>query len=173
MKLRLITLLLCLAALGTALIIHGCAGYNIKPTQPAVAATQPAAPADPQAALEDIYYDVEIMGIQDATPTVLEDKFRIDSSLYTSADAKYADGRYGVADVFIFKIAPGKEDELKEALEQVKLSRIMEFKNYDIYNSLQLSEDGQIFTRGEYMILTMIENAEPVREIIEKHIPAS
>ncbi len=173
MKFRLVTLAFCVALLGTSLMAHGCVGYNLQPKETAAPApTKMATEADPQAALEEIYYDVQIMGVQEATSDILDERFRIASELYTSADVRVADGRYGVADVFILKPAAGKEDELKEALEQVKLARIMEFKNYDIYNSLQLAEDGQIFTRGDYLVLIMIENPDQVREVIERHIPS-
>ena len=171
MKLRIFALVLCFVLLLAALMSPGCSGYNFTPQEAAAPVSQAVTEADPQAALEEIYYDVQIMGVQEATPALLEERFNLDRSLYTSVDARFADGRFGVADVYIFRPTPGKEDELKEALEQIKLSRILEFKNYDIYNSAQLSEDGLIYTRGEYMILTMIENAEKVREIIEKYIP--
>lgn len=172
MKLRLFALLLCFALFLAALMSYGCSGYNITPQEAAAPVSQAVTEADPQAALEEIYYNVQIMGVQEATPALLEERFKVDSSLYTSVDARFTDGRFGVADVYIFRPASGKEDELKEALEQIKLSRIIEFKNYDIYNSAQLSEDGVIFTRGEYMILTMIEDADKVREIIERYIPS-
>lgn len=171
MKLRIFALVFCFALLLAALMSHGCSGYNFTPQEAAAPVSQAVTEADPQAALEEVYYDVQIMGVQEATPALLEEKFHLDRSLYTSVDARFADGRFGVADVYIFRPVPGKEDELKEALEQIKLSRIIEFKNYDIYNSTQLTEDGRIFTRGEYMILTMIEDADKVREIIEKYIP--
>lgn len=125
----------------------------------------------PEQALAEIYFNVSIMGVIEATPERLESDFGIDSSIYSSCVGRYTDGRFGIADVIMLSPRPGFEDEVREALQTIKLSRINLFRNYDIYNSYQLAEEGLIFQRGDYYILTMIENAATVREIIETYIP--
>ena len=125
----------------------------------------------PEQALAEIYFNVDIMGVQEATPERLESDFAIDPSIYYSCVGRYTDGRFGIADVIMLSPRPGHEDDVREALQTIKLSRMSLFRNYDIYNSYQLAEDGAIFQRGDYYILTMIENAESVREIIETYIP--
>ncbi len=125
----------------------------------------------PQQALAEIYFDVDIMGVEEATPQRLENDFGIDPSIYDSCAGRYTDGRFGIADVIMLSPRPGKEEEVREALQTIKLSRMSLFRNYDIYNSYELAENGSIFQRGDYYILTMIENEEAVREIIEAYIP--
>ena len=124
----------------------------------------------PETALEEIYQSVEIRGIQEGTDELLEEKFQIDPSLYTENHSRVADGSYGVADVLILRPAEGKADELRNALELAKVSRITEFTNYDIYNSLELAQNGEIYEVGDYLVLTMIDNGDQVRSIIEQHI---
>ncbi len=125
----------------------------------------------PEQALAEIYFDVSIMGVEEATPQRLETDFGIDPSIYYSCVGRYTDGRFGIADVIMLSPRPGYEDEVREALQTIKLSRMSLFRNYDIYNSYELAENGAIFQRGDYYILTMIDNEEAVREIIESYIP--
>ncbi len=128
-------------------------------------------PQGPEQAITDIYFNVSIMGVQDATPQRLEDDFGIDPSIYTSLYGKYTDGRFGIADVIIMRPKAGKEDEVREALQTIKLSRMSLFQNYDIYNSYSIAENGIIYQRGDYTILLMIDNDEAVQEIIDSYIP--
>ena len=123
-----------------------------------------------ETALEEIYQSVEIRGMQEGTGELLEEKFQIAPSLYTENHSRVADGSYGVADVLILRPAEGKADELRSALELAKVSRITEFTNYDIYNSLELAQNGSVYEVGDYLVLTMIDNADQVRSIIEQHI---
>ena len=125
----------------------------------------------PEQALAEIYFDVSIMGVEEATPQRLEDDFGIDPSIYYSCVGRYTDGRFGIADVIMLSPRPGCEDQVREALQTIKLARMNLFRNYDIYNAYQLAEDGTIFQRGDYYILTMIENDTAVRKIIETYIP--
>ena len=122
-------------------------------------------------ALDAIYFDVSIMGVQDATAERLASDFGVDTSCLSAVYGRYTDGRFGIADVIMLSPRPGYEDEVREALQTIKLSRMSLFRNYDIYNSYELAENGAIFQRGDYYILTMIDNEEAVREIIESYIP--
>ncbi|MEG1942977.1 MAG: DUF4358 domain-containing protein [Angelakisella sp.] len=127
--------------------------------------------AAPQKAIEDIYFNVSIMGVEDATTGRLETDFRIDPEIYTGLWGKYSDGRFGAADVIIMRPHIGREEEVREALQTIKLARMSQFKNYDIYNAYSLAENGTIIERGGYFILLMIDNTEEVMGIIEEHIP--
>ena len=128
-------------------------------------------PQGPEQAITDIYFNVSIMGVQDATPERLESDFGIDPEIYTSLYGKYTDGRFGIADVIIMRPRSGQEDEVREALQTIKLSRMSLFQNYDIYNAYSIAENGTIYQRGGYTILLMIDNEEQVREIIDSYIP--
>jgi hypothetical protein len=122
----------------------------------------------PAAALEAIYETSDIRGVSTVNAVILDEQFGVTTDLYLKAWGRYTDGTYGVADVFIFRTLQGQEDALREALEQVKTNRIVECRNYDIYNSLECAESAQIFQVGEeYMCLVMIEDADGARDIIE------
>ena len=122
----------------------------------------------PEAALEAIYENCDIRGVKALNNMVLDEKFGVTMDLYLKMWGRFSTGTYGIADVFIFRTLEGHEEALREALEQVKTARIVEARNYDIYNSLECAEEGQIFQVGEdYLCLVMIENADQAREILE------
>lgn len=127
--------------------------------------------AAPQKAIEDIYFNVPVMGVEDATPERLKSEFGVDPELYTGLWGRYSDGRFGAADVIILEPRAGREEEVREALQSIKLARMSLFKNYDIYNAYSLAENGTILERGGYMMLLMIDNLEEVQGTIEEHIP--
>lgn len=127
--------------------------------------------AAPEKAIEDIYFNVSVMGVEDATATRLETDFNIDSNHYVGLWGKYSDGRFGAADVIIMQPRPGMEQAVKEDLQTIKLARMSLFKNYDIYNAYTLAENGTIIERGDYIILLMIDSKETITEIINTNIP--
>ena len=128
------------------------------------------AAAGPSQALNDIYFNVNILAVQEATAERLESDFGIDCSNFTAVLGRYTDGRFGAADVILIRPRVGWEDQARETLQAIKLARTNQFRNYDIYNSYSLAANGQIFQRGGYYILTMIDNAEQVRSILESYI---
>ncbi len=127
----------------------------------------------PAAALEAIYAANTTRGVADLSTTVLDEQFGVAPGLYLKAWGCYTENTYGIADVFIFRTMEGQQNALREALEQVKTNRIVETRSYDIYNSAEYAEEGQIFEVGDdYMCLIMIENADQVRETLEKYLVA-
>lgn len=125
----------------------------------------------PEEALTEIYFDVEILGVQEATPQVLVDEFGLDPTHWLSVHGRYTNGRFGIADVFLIRPRPGHEDEVRECLETIKLARMNRFRNFDVYDSYSLAENGSIYQRGDYYILLMIDDEERVREILRNYIP--
>lgn len=123
-----------------------------------------------EAALSDIYFDVQIMGVKDATAEGLAEDFGVDPELFGAVYGKYTDGRFGIADVIIVLPASGCEDEAREALQQIKQSRILTFRNFDVYDSTAISENGIVFQRGDYLILLMIDDLDNAKEILEKNL---
>ena len=122
----------------------------------------------PTAALKAIYEASDVRGVSELNAIVLGEQFGIGADLYLKEWGRYTNGTYGVADVFIFRMLEGQEDALREALEQVKTNRIVECRNYDIYNSLEIAENAQIFQIGkDYICFVMIEDADGARDIIE------
>lgn len=162
-------------ALIIVLVMFALQGFQPRYTFPsAVVGTQETeenSAATPQQAIDDIYINVSVMGVEDATPERLESEFGIDPLIYTGLWGKYSDGRFGAADVIVIQPRNGMEKEVREALQNIKLSRMNLFKNYDIYNSYSLAEEGSIIERGDYIMLLMIENKEAVIDILYSNIP--
>lgn len=125
----------------------------------------------PEEALAEIYFDVDILGVQEATSQKLADEFGLDPIHWLSVHGRYTNGRFGIADVFFIRPRPGHEDDVRECLETIKASRINLFRNFDVFDSYSLAVNGSIFQRGDYYILLMIDNEEEVRDIIRTHIP--
>ncbi len=151
--------------------LQGFAPKYTMPTADELKAGEVRTVGDPETALSEIYFDVSILGVEEVTPQKLEEEFGIDPFIYTYCGGRYTNGRYGIADVILLYPRSGYEDEVREALQTIKLSRINLFKNYDIYNSHDLAENGTIARRGGYYILTMIDNEEAVWDILEEYIP--
>lgn len=127
--------------------------------------------ADPYEAIEKIYADVDISDIQDADSNILKDKFYIDTEDLEEFCVRYSSGNYGVADVFILKPVPEKSPQVREMLEQVKLQRMKEFENYDIYNSYEIAKNAVIFEQGEYLVMLMLADNDAARDVINRYIP--
>ena len=58
----------------------------------------------PEEALNEIYFNVDILGVQEVTTKVLVDEFGLSSSHWVSVHGRYTNGRFGIADVFIIQI---------------------------------------------------------------------
>ena len=125
----------------------------------------------PEEALTEIYFDVDILGVEEVTSQVLVDRFGLDDSHWSSVYGRYTNGRFGIADVFLIRPRPGHEDEVRECLETIKLARMNLFRNFDVFGAYSLAENGSIYQRGDYYILLMIDNEDRVREILRNYLP--
>ena len=123
-------------------------------------------------ALDAIYYDVSILGVQDATAERLETDFGVDTDCLSAVYGRYTDGRFGIADVIIVVPKPGEESAARDLLVTVRASRTALFANYDIYGASSLAENGVIYTLGDYYVLLMIDNTDHVRELLEQYVPS-
>ncbi len=145
--------------------------YQLPTTEQLEESTEFPEGSGPEEALTEIYFDVDILGVEEVTSQVLEDKFGLDPAHWLSVYGRYTNGRFGIADVFLIRPRPGHEDEVRECLETIKLSRMNLFRNFDVYNAYSLAENGSIYQRGDYYILLMIEDEERVRGILRNYLP--
>ena len=122
-------------------------------------------------ALDAIYFDVSIMGVQDATAERLASDFGVDTSCLSAVYGRYTDGRFGIADVILVVPKPGQEASARDLLVTIRTSRAGLFANYDIYGASELAENGVIYTLGDYYVLLMINDTDHVRELLEQYIP--
>ncbi len=128
--------------------------------------------ADPEAALEEIYKDVEVMGIEQPDQQYLDEVLGLLKDVdYKEAYVNRADGKYGVADIYIIKPTSGQEEVVTEKLELIKEARIKEFEDYNIFNSYEIAQEAPIYAHGEYIIMVMIEDSQGAVDIISSYIP--
>ncbi len=153
-----------------AVLAAGCERYNMRPITGGEAVGIIVVQNDPQGALDEIYAQVEILGMAPVTWEVLEERFFLNTEPISRLWGNFADGRFGVADVYILEPMPGEQDACRRLLEDLKLARIVEFRNYDVFNSLRIAEEGVIVEQGGYLILIMLENPEAAQEILAQYI---
>jgi hypothetical protein len=128
--------------------------------------------ADPQTALEEIYAQLDRhTGLVDADAAIVSDVMGFDMKTIDEYYIRYMETDFGASDVYIIKAKNGKQETVCQALKDWQESRIRSFSGYDIYNSTEISENAVIFTRGEYLIMLMLEDNEAARSIIEQYIP--
>ncbi len=120
--------------------------------------------------LNDIYFNISTIGVQEATAESLFTDFYIESTDYLEVWGKYTDGRFGIDDLIIMKPIPGKENKTIEALTNIKLARINHFRNYDIYNSYNTAVNGEIYQLGDYYILMMMNDPKTAKTILEENL---
>ncbi|HAL11923.1 MAG TPA: hypothetical protein DCP22_06375 [Ruminococcaceae bacterium] len=122
-------------------------------------------------AMDAIYFDVSIMGVQQATAESLESDFGVETSCLSAVYGRYTDGRFGIADVIMVVPKPGEESAARDLLVTIRTSRAGLFANYDIYGASELAENGVIYTLGDYYVLLMINDTDHVRDLLEQYIP--
>lgn len=130
--------------------------------------------ADPEAAIKSIYSGLDIsLGLVTPTYAEVEEVIGLNLDDIDEFYIRYVDPDFGASDVYIIK--PKATDKSKEnvltALRERKDSRIMEFANYDVYDSAAISEDAIIFERGNYAVMLMLADNESARKVIEQYIP--
>lgn len=128
--------------------------------------------ADPQTALEEIYSQISRnTGLMDADDAVVEDVMGLTLEDIEEYYIRYMETDFGASDVYIIKPVEGREDSVRKELKEWQESRIRAFMGYDIYNSTSIAENAVIFTRGEYLVMLMLEDNDAARTIVETYIP--
>lgn len=175
---HLISLLLALTmALMLTFSLTACSssGAETETSEPETAAeeakTAPAV-ADPEAALEEIYAQLtRTTGLVDADDDTVSDVMGFDLETIEEYWIRYMETDFGASDVYIIKPVEGQEDTVRKDMKEWQESRIRAFSGYDIYNSTDISENAVIFTRGDYLVMLMLEDNDGARSILEAHIP--
>lgn len=135
------------------------------------AETAPAV-ADPETALEKIYEQLtRTTGLVDADDDIVRDVMGFDLKSIEEYWIRYMETDFGASDVYIIKPVEGQEDTVRKDMKEWQESRIRAFSGYDIYNSTAISENAVIFTRGDYLVMLMLENNDEARSILETYIP--
>ncbi len=128
--------------------------------------------AEPKTALKEIYAQLDrSTGLVDANDDIVSDVMGFDLETIEEYHIRYMETDFGASDVYIIKPIDGELETVREAMKTWQESRIRSFSGYDIYNSTEISENAVIFTRGEYLIMLMLEDNDTARGIIETYIP--
>lgn len=103
----------------------------------------------------------------------IEEQYYLDLKNVVSYEIRYADGRYGAADVALIRVKEGKAEEVMNSLENRKDDRINEFRNYDVYDSYSIAMNAEIYQEGELVIMLMLseENKISAKETINYYLP--
>ena len=125
---------------------------------------------DPQKALEEIYKDITIKGVENGDKKFVTETLNIDESYFKKFYIKKTDGKYGVADIYIIEPTQGNSDKIVRALTSFRDQRALQFKDYNIYNSYEITQNAKIITRGDYIIMIMVEDTETAEEILKQYI---
>ena len=128
---------------------------------------------------EEIYESLDISEltlesvIKTEDKTFIEEQFYLDLKNVVSYDIRYANGKYGAADVALIRVKEGKAGEVIDSLERRKDDRISEFRNYDVYDSYDIAFKAEIYQEGELVIMLMLSEEDKVKakEIINYYIP--
>lgn len=128
--------------------------------------------ADPEAALEEIYAQLTRgTGLVDADDETVSDVMGFDLETIEEYWIRYMETDFGASDVYIIKPVEGQQDTVRKDMKEWQESRIRAFSGYDIYNSTEISENAVIFTRGDYLVMLMLEDNDGARSIVEAFIP--
>lgn len=105
--------------------------------------------------------------------TFVEEQYYLDLDNVVSYEIRYADGRYGTADVAIIRVKEGKTEGVMSSLENRKDDRINEFRNYDVYDSYSIAMNAEIYQEGELVIMLMLSEDDKIsaKETINYYLP--
>lgn len=118
--------------------------------------------------------DLTAASVQKVTDeTTLSEQYYLNLDSVIAMDVRSAEGKYGVADVAIIRVAEGKGDEVMESLERRKDDRTNEFSNYDVYDSYAIAMNADIYQTGELVVMLMLDDSAKTaaRALIESYLP--
>ncbi len=120
--------------------------------------------------INEIYSKIDNPSLSDATDDMLQELFFLNPDDVESYAVRYTDFKYGVSDVMIIKPKADKKQNVVSSLETRKKTRIAECENYDIHNSYEIAQKAEIYERGGYVIMLMLEDNASAKKIIERYI---
>jgi len=172
---------LCFAVGLLAVVISACGGRASEDVAPervfaAIAATEgaigePVKILDPQSAVAALYETLGNGNTERVDQDRLYEVFGLDPDIIVSAVAYVSDVTGGLRDVAIVEPAPGKADQVREALNQYRMTRAASFRNYDILNSYSIATNAAVFYQGDYVVMLMFPDNDAARVILDQYIP--
>lgn len=133
--------------------------------------------ADPQKAIEEVYVVLPEARTEELSAGLFEEYFPELVEKTEMFVGKISDPTAGLADMIIIRPATDEENAptirqtVHEALLNYQETRVREFENYDILDSLTIATEAQVFTQGDYEVLLMLPDNDAAREIIDRYLP--
>ena len=150
--------------LALALVLSGCTAAEQQSESSGSSA--PVEDVDIHAVAERICEDIDIEDLAPADEDTLTYAYYIEPEDVTDWVIMTCSGRFGVAEVGIFQPAEGRSDAIIEGLQRHQDDRIKQFENYDVHDSLSISQNAEIFEQGGYIVYLMLDDVKAAKDII-------
>ena len=131
-------------------------------------------PSAMEKVLEEIYTDVPDLlkdSIIEPTEEEIEEVLKLNPSNIDDSYIRYSSGSFGLADLYVIKPASDSIYDLKRGLEDLRLRRIEEFEQYDVYDALTIAQNAEVMEIGNYVVLIMMADADHALELLRPIIP--
>lgn len=124
--------------------------------------------------LEEIYQDVPQLlrdSVSEPTQEEIEEVLKLNPSYIDDCFIRYSSGSFGLADIYVIKPSSESVYALKEELEDLRMRRVNEFEQYDVYDALTIAQNAEVEQIGTYVVLVMMEDADEVMSKLKPIIP--
>lgn len=122
----------------------------------------------------EIYKDIpELLkeSVKEPSDEEIEEVLKLTVSNMDDHYIRYSSGSFGLADIYIIKPTSDALYEVKRELEDLRLHRIEEFEQYDVYDALTIAQNAEVTEIGNYVVLIMAADADKVMELLRPIIP--
>ena len=109
--------------------------------------------------------------ISEPTEEEIEEVLKLTPSTIDDAYIRYSSGSFGLADLYVIKPASDSIYEVKRELEDLRLRRVQEFEQYDVYDALTIAQNAEVEEVGNYVVLIMMSDSDRVMELLRPIIP--
>ncbi len=165
-------------ALALLLVICGCSNEN-EENNDEIITDLSYDMIDLSTVVDKIYESIDISELTLSSVEVVDDEQTLTEQYYLDLDnvvdfeVRSAEGKYGVADVAVFRVEEGAGDAVMASLENRKDDRINEFSNYDVYDSYDISLNAAIYQVDELVVMLMLDedSKAAAMEVIDSFLP--
>lgn len=157
----------------SAMLLTACGGKSNQntPANIEVSIRETVYTADPQGAVDAIYTSLSQNQYQELDGSGLQEYYNITLTDLTEFVAYRSDAKNGLCDIAIIKPTADKKDAVREHLYAYKDARIEEFRNYNLLDAYEISQNAVIFDQGDYVVLLMLPDNEAAQDLLDEYIP--
>lgn len=103
----------------------------------------------------------------EADETVAKELFKLNLDDVEEYSLMFSQANISSANIGVVKAKDGKVDAVKASLEERKANVVKEFERY-LPDQLEIAQNGKVITKGNYVILLMIDNIEEAEKIVNE-----